>query len=198
MADHDDSGDNYHPKDAIAAAIKATLVTGSAGLFISTVQNTLSKQNVGAFGVFSRFGSTTAIYAAMGGAYEFTKNASANLRRKDDAWNSTWGGMVAGTLLGLRFRSAPAVFGYGSALAVLLGTFTYTGGSLIGFKADNNIDEVSRKEELRKNRRKPIEEIVNELGEGRGIYGPGYEERRAQRIKDAYGIEVPANRPTAI
>ena len=24
-----------------------------------------------------------------------------------------------------------------------------------------------------------------------GIYGPGYVERRAQRIKDAYGVDVP-------
>ena len=38
----------------------------------------------------------------MGGAYEFTKNASANLREKDDAWNPTFGGFFAGTMLGLR------------------------------------------------------------------------------------------------
>lgn len=25
-----------------------------------------------------------------------------------------------------------------------------------------------------------------------GIYAPGYEERRAQRIKEAYGIDVPS------
>ncbi|KAK4910577.1 hypothetical protein LTR66_017424 [Elasticomyces elasticus] len=36
-----------------------------------------------------------------------------------------------------------------------------------------------------------MNETINELGEGRGIYGPGYEERRAQRIKEAYGIDVP-------
>jgi len=24
-----------------------------------------------------------------------------------------------------------------------------------------------------------------------GIYGPGYEERRKQRLKEAYGIDVP-------
>jgi len=29
-----------------------------------------------------------------------------------------------------------------------------------------------------------------------GVYGPGYEERRAQRIKDAYGIDVPVQRPS--
>jgi hypothetical protein len=26
-----------------------------------------------------------------------------------------------------------------------------------------------------------------------GVYGPGYEQRRAERIKEAYGIEVPTS-----
>ena len=37
----------------------------------------------------------------MGGAYEFTKSASANLRQKDDALNQAFGGFVAGSMLGL-------------------------------------------------------------------------------------------------
>jgi hypothetical protein len=28
------------------------------------------------------------------------------------------------------------------------------------------------------------------LGEGRGVYAPGYAERRADRIMEAYGIDV--------
>ena len=64
-------------------------------------------------------------------------------------------------------RSGAAVLGYGSALAIVLATFSYT-GSLSGLRKDPEIDEVDRKEQLRKNRRRPIEEIVNELGEGRG------------------------------
>lgn len=39
---------------------------------------------------------------AMGGAYEFAKCASANLRRKDDSWNPAIGGFFAGSMLGLR------------------------------------------------------------------------------------------------
>ena len=60
----------------------------------------------------------------------------------------------------------------------------------MGFRRDPNVDEVSRKEFLRKNRRKSIEETVHELGEGRGISAPGYKERRAERIMEAYGIDV--------
>ncbi|MCJ1394976.1 hypothetical protein MMC18_007857 [Xylographa bjoerkii] len=187
------SQDNvYQPKDAVTAGIKSTLVTGAAGALISSVQNTLTKQNVTAWGIFTRTGGTIAVFAAMGGTYEFTKLASANLREKDDSWNTAIGGFLAGSVLGMRFRTMPAVLGYGAGLAVLLGTFDYTGGVLTGYEKDPNVDEYDRKEQLRKNRRRPIQETINDLGEGRGIYGPGYEERRRERIKQNYGIHVPA------
>lgn len=66
-------------------------------------------------------------------------------------------------------RSLPAIIGYGSGLAALLFAFSYTGGTLAGYKRDPEADEVSRKEYMRKNRRRPVEQTVNELGEGRGM-----------------------------
>ena len=87
-------------------------------------------------------------------------------------------------------RSMPAVIGYGSGLAIVLAVFNYTGGAFSGFGRDLSVDEYERKEALRANKRRPIEETLNELGEGRGIYGPGYEERRRERIKQRYGIDV--------
>ena len=38
-----------------------------------------------------------------------------------------------------------------------------------GYEKDSSIDEYERKEQLRKNRRRPIQETLNELGEGRGM-----------------------------
>jgi hypothetical protein len=38
----------------------------------------------------------------MGGTYEFVKNASANLREKDDHYNVALGGFFSGAILGLR------------------------------------------------------------------------------------------------
>lgn len=67
-------------------------------------------------------------------------------------------------------RSAPAMLGFGTGLAVLMSAYKYTGGRLSGYQADPDVDEVSRKEYMRKNRRRPIEQTVNELGEGRGAY----------------------------
>lgn len=52
----------YEPQDAIGNAIKNTIMIGGAGLFIGAVQNTVTKTNVGAFGIFSRFGTTTALF----------------------------------------------------------------------------------------------------------------------------------------
>jgi Tim17/Tim22/Tim23/Pmp24 family len=40
--------------------------------------------------------------AAVGGTYEFTRFASANLREKDDSLNTAIGGFLAGSVLGLR------------------------------------------------------------------------------------------------
>lgn len=65
--------------------------------------------------------------------------------------------------------STPAVLGFGALTAVVLGAYDYTGGALTGYKRDPEMDEFERKENLRKNRRRPIEETIIELGEGRGI-----------------------------
>ena len=42
------------------------------------------------------------ISAAMGGFYEFFKNAAANLRQKNDTYNEAIGGFFGGSVLGLR------------------------------------------------------------------------------------------------
>ena len=102
-------------------------------------------------------------------------------------------------------RTFPAVLGFGAGLAVVQGAFDYTGGKFSGYDKDSNVDEYERKEALRKNRRRPIQETLEQLGEGRGepsirspresttlmiigVYGPAYRERRADRIKENYGI----------
>ncbi len=112
----------YRPKDAVGIAIKSTMITGGAGAFVSAIQNTLTRSNVNAWGVFTRTGGTIAVFgmwwagtiyegigerlmigvAAMGGTYEFARTASANLREKDDSWNPTIGGFLGGAVLGLK------------------------------------------------------------------------------------------------
>ncbi|MCJ1224148.1 hypothetical protein MMC12_000792 [Toensbergia leucococca] len=181
----------YHPKDIVSSSVRSTMIIGGAGALVSSIQNTLTRQNVTAWGVFTRSGSTIGVFAAMGGTYQFARVASANLREKDDSWNPTIGGFVAGSVLGLRIRTFPAVLGYGAGLAVLLGTYDYTGGKLTGYERDSTVDEYERKEQLRKNWRRPIQETLEEVGEGRGVYGPGYDDRRRERIKQNYGIDVP-------
>lgn len=70
---------------------------------------------------------------------------------------------------GLPVRTIPAVLGYGALTAVMLGVFDYTGGSFNGSKAGTDRDEFEHKEWLRKNKRRPIQEVLDDLGEGRGM-----------------------------
>lgn len=63
----------------------------------------------------------------------------------------------------------PLILGYGAATSVLLTAFEYSGSSLRGKRPEiEGMDEFERKEYLRKNRRRPIEETLAEVGEGRG------------------------------
>ncbi|KAL8713863.1 MAG: hypothetical protein Q9220_002008 [cf. Caloplaca sp. 1 TL-2023] len=167
------------------------MIVGGAGLFLSAAQNSLSRQTTSGWGVITRTGGTIGIFAAVGGVYEFTRIAAANLREKDDSWNPAIGGFFGGGVMGLRYRSFPAVLGFGALLAIVEGTFNYTGGRITGFAQDSETDPYEQKEQLRRNKRRPIEETLQELGEGRGIYGPGYEERRRERLKQRYGVDIP-------
>ena len=66
MAQQNQIEETYHPKDAVGATVKATAIAGTAGTFISAIQNVLTKQNVGAFGIFTRTGSTIAVFGMAG------------------------------------------------------------------------------------------------------------------------------------
>lgn len=65
----------------------------------------------------------------------------------------------------------PAVLGNGVALGLALAAVRYTGGTLFqsGYPEE---DLYARKEEMRKRFRRPLNELINEIGEGRGILFP--------------------------
>ncbi|KAI0965560.1 hypothetical protein F4678DRAFT_476556 [Xylaria arbuscula] len=181
----------FHQKDAVKSGLQGALVGGGAGLLLSAVQNSLAKQNVGAWGVFTRTGGTIASLVTLTTVYSFSKDAAANLREKDDTFNTTIGSFLGGAALGLKTGRMPRILGFGAAFAVVMTTFDYTGGSLRGKRTEvPEMDEYERKEYLRKNRRRPIEETIIDVGEGRGIQPPGYEERRRDRLKEKYGVEI--------
>jgi len=54
--------EQYHPKDAVKAAINGTMITGAAGGLVSAIQNTLTKRNVSPWGVFTKTGGTIAVF----------------------------------------------------------------------------------------------------------------------------------------
>ena len=77
------------------------------------------------------------------------------------------GSILANTQIG---GTTPSVLGFGAMTAVVMGAYDYTGGALTGYKKDKEMDEFERKQQLRKNRRIPIEQTVSEIGEGRGMF----------------------------
>jgi hypothetical protein len=105
------------------------------------------------------------------------------------------------------------MLGAGATLSVVMTAFRYTNG-LRGYSSpETDEEEVERRENAKKLRRRPISETIEQLGEGRGkpniinlpyvpltipgIYAPGYEERRRQRLMDKYGIDVKAAQETS-
>ncbi|KAI1080992.1 hypothetical protein F5B20DRAFT_538128 [Whalleya microplaca] len=187
----------YHQQDALKSGIKGAILGAGAGLLVSAVQNSLAKRNVGVFGVFSRTGSTIVTFTAVPTVYLFAKDAAANLREKDDALNTSIASFLGGATVGLRVGRMPHILGLGAAFSVIMTTVEYTGGNIRGYKTEaSEIEEYDRKEFMRKNRRRPIEETIANIGEGRDIKPPGYEERRRERLKEKYGVEINPVRAT--
>ncbi|KAF4774868.1 Tim17/Tim22/Tim23 family protein [Colletotrichum scovillei] len=183
--------DTYHSKDAIKAAISSSAALGGAGFFIAAVHNALQKQNVGAMSVFTRSGGIIAVMAIGGGAYGFTKSAMANLREKDDPWNTATAGFIAGSILGMTTRRRMRWSSSAHKESRSPAEFEVTGGRLRGWNtAEVEEADFEGKIAQRAAKRRPIEETIAELGEGRGIRPPGYEERRRERLKEKYGVEI--------
>ncbi|KAI1204215.1 uncharacterized protein F4807DRAFT_448364 [Annulohypoxylon truncatum] len=161
----------FHPHDALKSGIKGAILGGSAGFIVAAVQNSLAKTNVGAWAVLTRGGGTIAMFTAVTSVYSFSKDATANLREKNDTFNTTVASFLGGATIGLRTGRIPQILGFGAAFAAVMSTFEYTGGSLRGRARTENpeMDDYEYKEAQRKTRRRPIEETLANIGEGRGI-----------------------------
>ena len=55
----------FEPKDAIGESLKTAGIMGAAGTLLSAVQNTLTRANIGPWGVFTRTGTTIAVFSAL-------------------------------------------------------------------------------------------------------------------------------------
>ena len=63
-----------------------------------------------------------------------------------------------------------SVVGYGVLLAVTLAAAQYTGNSMLSDVSDPEADRFSTKSEIRNRFRRPVHELINEVGEGRGMW----------------------------
>ncbi|KAM4057925.1 tim17/Tim22/Tim23/Pmp24 family protein [Hirsutella rhossiliensis] len=178
----------YVPHDVFDETANTALIGLGSGLFIAAIRNAMSKRNVGAMSVFTRGAPIIGICTAGPAAYAFFSRTAMNLREKDDAWAAAFGGFMCGAILGLPSRKMPVVLGLGALVLSVQGPLYYLGGRIDSYKKED--DEFERKEIIRRTTRVPIEQTIAEIGEGRGIKPPGYEERRRERIKEKYGFEI--------
>lgn len=65
-------------------------------------------------------------------------------------------------------RSMPSVIGCGVLVAATLAAVGYTGGSILSDASKTDEDIYATKTELRTRFRRPVNELINEIGEGRG------------------------------
>ena len=102
---------------------------------------------------------------AMGSAYAFTAAASSNLRERDDAWNAFNGGLAGGAVIGVFKRTMPAFFGFSAGAAVLMGVFSWAGGSIGGIYDYMSPDEQKqwRNTFFKTEQRRPRSEILEQL-----------------------------------
>jgi hypothetical protein len=65
MASDDTHGEghDFHPKDAIGETAQVAFTTGTVGALIAGIQATLTKQNIGALGAFTKYGGTMAMFS---------------------------------------------------------------------------------------------------------------------------------------
>ncbi|EPQ27546.1 uncharacterized protein PFL1_05084 [Pseudozyma flocculosa PF-1] len=124
--------DTFLERAPVADGMTAAGASAGVGLLVSAVQNSMQTHNKGALGVFTRTGSTIALFTAMGGIFSYTDATVANFRQKTDAINGAAGGCAAGLVLGAGARSLPMMVGSCAALAALVGTFDAAGKSIQG------------------------------------------------------------------
>ena len=87
------------------------------------------------------------------------------------SWNKATGLDSVSPSITRAGRNFPATVGYGAGAAIFLGFFEFTGATLQGLGlGPAREDDYGSKEWMRKNRRRPIQETLDELGEGRGEY----------------------------
>lgn len=65
MAQSEEDVPVYKPKDAIGDMVTATMIMGGAGLTLSAVKSTLTRQNIGAWAVFTRTGGTISLFGEI-------------------------------------------------------------------------------------------------------------------------------------
>lgn len=84
----------------------------------------------------------------------------------------------------------PSVLGNGLLLGVALAGAQYTGGAIFSHRPDPDEDKFAKKEEIRRRFRRPVNEMINEIGEGRGISPRSHASAFGGRMQDGSTLYI--------
>lgn len=90
---------DYVPHNTVELTLKTAAVSFGAGFALSAIKNSfINPKQAGIF--HPKLGAHLFVFTAAGSAFTFGQSVSANLREKNDAWNTFIGGAAAGAIIG--------------------------------------------------------------------------------------------------
>ena len=110
---------------SIIGAVKATWA--EAPLTIQRGQTLAAVRTTGSY-----MANSGGVFAAVGAMYTGTSCLSKSIRGKDDFWNGVYGGLAAGTVMGLKAKKVGVAVGAGVAFAAASASVDGTGEKLRG------------------------------------------------------------------
>ncbi len=181
--------ETYKPRDTVGETVNGALIgTGFGVLAIATGFSHCAIKQVSYKPMLQKRTKGTAILAASLAALQFGTAVSANIREKEDAVNSIYGGISLGFVMGAVSRKLPTFFAWTFLMGTLFGATAWAGNSSLptGVTSFNQTKKAEYKQKPEvEDETKPKVQGLWEVRRRRG-----YSEMEAEiGIKDNYRIK---------
>ncbi|KAF5095141.1 hypothetical protein DV451_004788 [Geotrichum candidum] len=163
---------DYVPHNTVELTLKTAAVSFGAGFALSAIKNSfINPKQAGIF--HPKLGAHLFVFTAAGSAFTFGQSVSANLREKNDAWNTFIGGAAAGAIIGATYKTLPKIIGFATLVGSAVGIYEFSGG-LAGFGREKALSVTGELTELEDGQkqgffdvvsRRPLSQTLDELGD---------------------------------
>lgn len=120
--------DTFKPLDTSAETKKCFVYSNLVGFLTAAAQNSLAKDNRGAWAVVTKSGILWGAIVAVSTSYGFSYCAISNLREKNDSINDYLSGAIAGAVLGSFTKSLSKTVGTSLGVGAVMGIVSWAGG----------------------------------------------------------------------